>query len=122
MQKSAITDAKERIDSVKDEDGVELVRERKKARQALQEAGRHLQEIATHRDVGENRIFGELAWSPPIVLYTKPGQYTQDLAVIKIDTGMLDDKSYRSNTVNIGTRSVCTQPARRPSNSPLTAS
>ena len=44
-------------------------------------------EIDTSWREKEKRVFGELVWAPPIVLSTKPGQYTLDLAVIKLDAG-----------------------------------
>lgn len=46
----------------------------------------------------------KLAWAPPIVFSTEPCQYTLDLAIIKIDAGALDDKNFRSNTINIGAK------------------
>jgi len=105
-----MTDAKVRIDSDKDEDGAESVRERQKAGPALQEAGAVLkalralrQEIATYWDMKEKCVFGELIWSP-IVLSTEPRQYTQDLAVIKIDAcvlqvGLIGSRSKREQRV-----------------------
>jgi len=48
-QQSAIADAKGRIDSVKDEDDPESVREREKAGQALQEAGEALEALIALR-------------------------------------------------------------------------
>jgi hypothetical protein len=110
-QESAITDAKERIESVKDVDDHKSVAERKEAEQDLQKAEKGLEalrvlryEIATHWSAKENRVFGELTWAPPIVLSTEPDQYTLDLAVIKIDAGMLDANNYRGNTINIGNK------------------
>ncbi|KAF9517860.1 hypothetical protein BS47DRAFT_1359377 [Hydnum rufescens UP504] len=102
----AITDAKERIELVEDMDDPMLVRE---AEQDLQKAERGLEalralrhEIATHWVGKEKRVFGTLTWAPPIIFSTDPGQYTLDLAVIKIDAGKLDTKNYRGNTINIG--------------------
>jgi len=110
-QESAIADAEERIESVKDADDPKLVREREMAGRDLQVANEELEalkalrhEIATHWRAKENRVFGELVWAPPIVLSTKPGQYTLDLAVIKIDAGKLDAKNYRGNSINIGNK------------------
>lgn len=110
-QGSAITDAEERIESVKDMDDPASVRERGRAEQDLQEAKEGLKvlktlhhKIATFWDKEEKRVFGELAWAPPIVLSTDPGQYTLDLAVIKIDRGKLDANNYCGNAINIGTK------------------
>ncbi|KAF9060032.1 hypothetical protein BDP27DRAFT_1302102 [Rhodocollybia butyracea] len=59
-------------------------------------------DIATHWEGAENRVFGELVWAPPIIPSTEPGRYTLDLAVIKIDPGMLDAENFLGNTVNLG--------------------
>lgn len=48
----------------------------------------------------EDRVLGELAWAPAIELSTKPGEYTLDLAIIKIEAGKLDADNYRGNTIN----------------------
>ncbi|KAF9074231.1 hypothetical protein BDP27DRAFT_1317521 [Rhodocollybia butyracea] len=59
-------------------------------------------DIAAEWEGAENRVFGELVWAPPIVLSTEPSRYTLDLAVIKIDPGMLDAENFLGNTVNLG--------------------
>jgi hypothetical protein len=61
-------------------------------------------EVATHWSAKEDRIFGELAWAPPIIFSTKRDHYTVDLAIIKIDAAKLDADNYRGNTVNIGSK------------------
>jgi hypothetical protein len=110
-QEFAITDAEERIESVKDVDGPESWAEREAAERDLQKAKNGLgalrpfrHEIATYWGPKEKRVFGELAWAPPIVLSTEPSQYTLDLAVIKIDAGKLDARNYRGNSINIGNK------------------
>ena len=117
-QEYAITDVKERIKSV---------RERGKAGQGLQEAEEGLKElralrheIATQWDAKERRVFGELAWAPPVVLSTEPGQYTLDLAVIKIDAGKLDAQNYRGNSINIGSKHMRQEFMHKVSTSPPT--
>lgn len=108
-QESVIIDANERIDSVKGLGDPGSVREREQAVWKLQDAELGLKalkafrhEIATHWEVKENRVFGELVWAPPIVLSTDPGQYTLDIAIIKFDAGMLAADNYRGNAINIG--------------------
>jgi hypothetical protein len=61
-------------------------------------------DIATHWEAKENHVFGELVWAPPIVLSTEPGEYTLDLAIIKINPAMLDASNYLGNTINIGNK------------------
>ncbi|KZT29800.1 hypothetical protein NEOLEDRAFT_1153698 [Neolentinus lepideus HHB14362 ss-1] len=95
-QEYAFTDADERIESVQDMDDLRSAGAGLKALHALRRG------IATQWGAKEKRVFGELAWPPPLVLSTDPGQYTLDLAVIKIDAGTLDAENYRGNTINIG--------------------
>jgi hypothetical protein len=76
----------------------------KRAQKGLEELKALRQEIATRWREKEKRVFGELVWAPPIVLSTNPGQFTLDLAVIKIDAGKLDANNYRGNTMNTGTK------------------
>jgi hypothetical protein len=61
-------------------------------------------DIATQWGAMEKRVFGRLARAPPTVLSTDPGQYTLDLAVIKIDADNLDANNHRGNSINIGNR------------------
>ncbi|RPA88682.1 hypothetical protein L873DRAFT_1824196 [Choiromyces venosus 120613-1] len=108
-QECAITDAKEGIESVQGMDDPKSVREYEEAEKDLEAAEKGLEalkalrhEIATHWMAKEKRVFGELTWAPPITLSTEPGQYTLDLAIIKINAGKLDANNYRGNTINIG--------------------
>lgn len=110
-QESAITDAEERIDSVEDMNDPESVAECKNAEQDLQNAKEGLKalrilccDIETQWNTKEKRVFGKLVWAPPIALSTEPGQYTLDLAVIKIDADKLDANNYRGNSINIGNK------------------
>lgn len=73
-----------------------------KLERALLELRAFRHEIAAQWRTQENRVIGELVWAPPIVLSTNPGQYTLDLAVIKIDADKLNATNYRGNTINVG--------------------
>jgi hypothetical protein len=59
-------------------------------------------EIGAHWSRKESRIFGELVWAPPIVFSTEPGEFTQDLAAIKVDPSKLNASNYHGNTVHLG--------------------
>ncbi|KAF8268371.1 hypothetical protein EI94DRAFT_1728069, partial [Lactarius quietus] len=85
-QEIAINEANQMIQSVEGMDDTVSVKQRRKAEQK------------------EKRIFGELVWAPPIALSTEPGQYTLDLAVIRIDAGKLDAGNYRGNSINLGNK------------------
>ena len=106
-----ITVAKERIEFVRDADDPRSVKERMAAEWDLQMTEDGLKElralrrdIATHWGAMERRVFRELAWASPTVLSTDPGQYTLDLAVIKIDADNLDANNYGGNSINIGNK------------------
>ncbi|TFY58857.1 hypothetical protein EVG20_g7998 [Dentipellis fragilis] len=66
-------------------------------------------EIVNQWGTKERRVIGEITWAPPVVFSTAPGQYTLDLAVIKIDAGKLDTKNYRGNSIGLGTNYMPTQ-------------
>ena len=108
FQNAEAIDALERMELVKDAEDLQSVREREDAERQLGKAKEGLQglqdlrrEIVTDWSAKESRVFGELVWAPPITCSTEPGQYTLDLAVIKIDAGTLDANNYRGNTINI---------------------
>ncbi|PWW76374.1 hypothetical protein C7212DRAFT_278668 [Tuber magnatum] len=108
-QLSIITDSKGRMESVQGLDDPKSVTEYKKAENDLEEAENGVEalrtlfkEIGIHWGGKENRVFGELIWAPPITYSTEPGQYTLDLAIIKIDTAILDAGNYLGNMINIG--------------------
>lgn len=110
-QKSAIVDAIDRTKLVEGLDDSTSVTEREEAERDLQKAEKGLEvlkalhhEIVTQWGAKEKRAIGELVWAPPIVLSTEPGQYTLDLAVIKVHAGKLDAKNYRGNSINIGNK------------------
>ncbi|KAH9967644.1 hypothetical protein BGW80DRAFT_1462153 [Lactifluus volemus] len=111
-QKFAIDRAKNRFASVDaDDPDLKSHRERRDATHDFQKATEALEalsglrhNIVTHWGAEEKRVFGELVWAPPIDFSTEPGEFTLDLAVIKIDTGKLDKNNYRGNTINIGNK------------------
>jgi hypothetical protein len=72
----------------------------KKVEKGLEKPGALRHEIVTHWSAKEKRVIGEIASAPPVVLSTKPGQYTLGLAVIKFDAGKLDVNNYRGNATN----------------------
>ena len=106
---SVIADARERIELARDDRM--LLRECRDARQDLQKGLEGLEslktlhhDIATHWKNEERRIIGQLFWAPPIGFSTIPGQYTLDLAVIRINSGILDGNNYLGNIINIGNK------------------
>ncbi|TFY58859.1 hypothetical protein EVG20_g7997 [Dentipellis fragilis] len=111
IQDSAMTKAKKRIRSTEGLDDPMCIEERMDAEHDLRKAEtvfkalkalRH--EIATQWGTKETRVIGELAWAPPIAFSTEPGQYTLDLAIIKIDADKLDATNYHGNSIGLGTK------------------
>ncbi|CUS09500.1 unnamed protein product [Tuber aestivum] len=98
-----ITHAKAWIKSTQGIDDPISVIGRKEAETRLEGLRALHQEITSHWVAKEKRVIGQLIWAPPITLSTKPGQYTLDLAVIKINPGKLDADNYHGNTINVGT-------------------
>ncbi|KAF8258762.1 hypothetical protein EI94DRAFT_1753595, partial [Lactarius quietus] len=108
-QEIAINEANQMIQSVEGMDDTVSVKQRRKAGAGFAGGGGWAEGLrALHHEIGtqwgekEKRIFGELVWAPPIALSTEPGQYTLDLAVIRIDAGKLDAGNYRGNSINLG--------------------
>lgn len=49
-------------------------------------------------------MLGHLIFSPPIVTSTGDDQYTQDVAVIDVDTSKIDSAHLLGNVINLGTK------------------
>jgi len=110
-QECGIIDAKERMHWYSGRDDPDSVREHAQAEKDWVAAEHGLAKLKTlHQEVSrdwsdkERRVIGELTWAPPIILSTEPGQYTLDLAIIKIAGGTLDNANYCGNTINLGNK------------------
>ncbi|CUS12723.1 unnamed protein product [Tuber aestivum] len=110
-QLSGMTGARERTLLFQGRDDPESVKEcleaekqYKAAEEGIRELDALQKEVKIHWEGIENRVIGELTWAPPIILSTKPDEYTLDLAVIKLKPGTLDALNYRGNTINIGNK------------------
>jgi len=84
---------------------------REDARNELKKAEREIEglttfrkELLAHWSTGESRILGHVIFSPPIVLSARPNEYTQDVAVIEIDTSKIDPGSFGGNVLDVGTK------------------
>ncbi|KAG0123145.1 hypothetical protein HOY82DRAFT_511576 [Tuber indicum] len=51
----------------------------------------------------ENRILGYVHFAPPIAVGVPPNEYTQDYAVIRIDSTKIDSTNFIGNAIDLGT-------------------
>ena len=88
-------------------------RERRKAQHELEEAREAMEELNTfYRDVStrwatpESRLLGHVILSPPISLGTgdRNERYTEDWAVIEIDSSKVNASNFNGNAIDLGTR------------------
>ncbi|RPD77930.1 hypothetical protein L226DRAFT_551669 [Lentinus tigrinus ALCF2SS1-7] len=49
------------------------------------------------------RILGHVVRSPPIAVGSGPKNYTQDFAIIELDSSKFDPKTFKGNVINLGT-------------------
>ncbi|KAH9051592.1 hypothetical protein EDB83DRAFT_2226108 [Lactarius deliciosus] len=99
---------KQRIETVAGRDDEKAEKERKAAQRKLDEAEASVvaltafhHEVSTHWATEESRILGHVIFSPPIAVGTAPEQYTQDVAVIEIDTSKIDPNSFPGNAIGL---------------------
>jgi hypothetical protein len=92
------------------EDSV-AVKEREDAQEEVKKAGDKKEALRDfHLELEENwatessRILGHVIFSPPIVPSADTEHYTQDIAVIEIDTSKIDPSHFRGNVIDLGTK------------------
>ncbi|RPA94248.1 hypothetical protein L873DRAFT_1702188, partial [Choiromyces venosus 120613-1] len=52
----------------------------------------------------ENRVLGFVVFSPPIEIRAGPNNYTQDYALIRIDSSKIDAANFTGNAIDLGTK------------------
>ncbi|RPA93384.1 hypothetical protein L873DRAFT_1815937 [Choiromyces venosus 120613-1] len=52
----------------------------------------------------ENRVLGFVIFSPPIEISDGPNKYTQDYALVKVDSSKIDAASFTANAIDLGTQ------------------
>ncbi|KAH8111892.1 hypothetical protein DFH11DRAFT_1707064, partial [Phellopilus nigrolimitatus] len=101
------------IRAVEGKDNPEANRERQKAQAKLDEAQEatekldaFYQDVSTRWAAPESRVLGHVVLSPPIsVGSSSEGEgYTEDWAVIEIDTSKVDASNFSGNAIDLGTR------------------
>ena len=61
-------------------------------------------ELATHWADTDRRVLGHIIFSPPIAVGVGPRSYTQDVAVIAMDTSRIDLDSFAGNVLDLGSK------------------
>ncbi|KAK0207623.1 hypothetical protein IW262DRAFT_1281921 [Armillaria fumosa] len=102
---------KKRIQRVEGRDDEKANTERKKAQGLWEEAEVNVkalavfqQELLSQWATEESRILGHVLFSPPITVGAGTEQYTQDVAVIDIDSSKIDPSSFAGNIIDLGTK------------------
>ena len=61
-------------------------------------------QLSTAWATDDSRSIGHVIFSPPIVIGAGTEQYTQDVAVIDVDTSKIDPRSFTGNAIDLGTK------------------
>jgi hypothetical protein len=102
----------QRLEEVEEQDDEEANKMRevadgeiKKAKEAMGILKTLSENIKDNWGTYENRVLGHLIYSPPLCLSagTTTEQFTQDLAVIKVDNGKIDRTKFKGNMIDLGT-------------------
>jgi len=93
-----------------DEDSKETRREQNIVQGRLNEAEDGVKELEHFLDLvnrdwkdPKNRLIGHVVLSPPLTFSAGAGRFTQDVAVIEVDTSMIDANNFVGNAIDLGT-------------------
>jgi len=100
----------ERIRAVEGRDDPEANEERQHAQRKSKEAAESVkalypfyQDVSMRWAAPESRVLGHVVLSPPINVKNSEG-YTEDWAVIEIDSSKIDASNFKGNAIDLGTR------------------
>jgi hypothetical protein len=74
------------------------------AREAVESLNTFHQYVLKHWATSESRILGHVIFSPPINVGVGTGQYTEDFAIIEIDSSKIDASNFKGNVIHLGTQ------------------
>jgi hypothetical protein len=110
-QEVAINYHTKRIEKMVDREECIAIRTRKDAQNMVQRAEEKAKtltdfhrELSTHWATDMSRILDHVIFSPPIDVGVGTEKYTQDVAVIDIDTSKMDLDSFAGNVIDLGTK------------------
>lgn len=75
----------------------------KRAEKAKAALPAFLQDFSTHWDTPEGRLLGHVVFSPPLGVSVGSDCYTEDWAVIEIDSSKIDSSNFLGNVIDLGT-------------------
>ena len=75
----------------------------KTEQRALQQLQQFLADVRRDWEDPKKRIIGHIVLSPPLILGAGEDGFTQDLAVIEVDTTKVDVTNFRGNFIDLGT-------------------
>ncbi|KAG8703591.1 hypothetical protein FRC08_002747 [Ceratobasidium sp. 394] len=107
-----VTELQERcIKAVEGMDDLEANEERRAAQKELRQATEAMEKlnvfyqgVSTHWATRESRLLGHVILSPPISVGLGSECYTEDWAIIEIDTSKVDASNFQGNAIDLGTR------------------
>jgi len=73
------------------------------ANEAIAAFQKHYDYVVQYWADSKNRILGFVRFAPPITIHEGPKGYTQDYALIQIDSNKIDRSSFTGNTIDLGT-------------------
>ncbi|KAM5543708.1 hypothetical protein V8D89_002325 [Ganoderma adspersum] len=101
---------KNRLEAVEGKEGREFDGERTHAQSGIAAAEdaivklTKLHEEAMRWEKLEDRVIGHVVYAPPVTLGADPGGYTEDFALIEIDTSRFDASNVKINCIDLGTK------------------
>ncbi|RPD77947.1 hypothetical protein L226DRAFT_611127 [Lentinus tigrinus ALCF2SS1-7] len=87
-----------------DDQQAELIRQRFESERAVTRLTEFEGEMENWGPDLSLRILGHVVRAPPIVVGYGPEQYTQDFAIIELDSSKFDSKSFKGNVINMSTQ------------------
>ncbi|KAH7888331.1 hypothetical protein F5I97DRAFT_2002004 [Phlebopus sp. FC_14] len=106
----SIQTLKKRLKAIEGKEGPRFDRERTQAQNGIMAAEEAIEELtALHEETKrweklEDRVFGHVVYAPPITLGAGPDGYTEDFALIEIDTSRFDASNVKINCIDLGTK------------------
>ena len=73
------------------------------AERAIKPLEKFLVDVKRDWEDPKNRIIGHVVLSPPLILHAGNGGFTQDFAVIEVDTTKIDATNFIGNAIDLGT-------------------
>lgn len=99
-----------RLEGVEGREGPRFDRERTQVKGGITAAEQAIEELTKlHEEVKrweklEDRVIGHIVYAPPITVGADPDNFTEDLALVKIDASKFDASNVETNCIDLGTK------------------